>query len=38
MICTAPPVTPYTLGPTWQKTEDGNWLLPERTLGWFVIG
>ncbi|MEH3052507.1 MAG: hypothetical protein PGN13_00670 [Patulibacter minatonensis] len=22
------------IGPTWQKTEAGAWLLPERTLGW----
>ena len=28
---------PYTLGPTWQTDDDGNWLLPERTLGWQVI-
>ena len=26
------------LGPTWQKDEAGDWLLPERTLGWEVIG
>lgn len=35
----APPVgywkwEPKTIGPTWQRTDDGYWLLPERTLGW----
>lgn len=29
---------PLTTGPVWQKTEDGNWLLPERTLGWEILG
>lgn len=29
---------PFTIGPTWKKTEDGGWLLPERTLGWQIIG
>lgn len=24
------------IGPTWKKTEDGKWLLPELTLGWQV--
>lgn len=28
---------PLTLGPTW-KTEDGHWVLPERTLGWWALG
>lgn len=28
---------PHIIGPTWQKTEDGGWYLPERTLGWGVI-
>ena len=26
------------IGPTWVKTEDGSWLLPERTLGWEIAG
>ena len=26
------------LGPTWQRDSEGRWLLPERTLGWAVIG
>lgn len=29
---------PKTIGPTWQVNEDGSWYLPERTLGWEVIG
>lgn len=29
---------PVTIGPTWQRTEDGFWLLPERTLGWAHLG
>jgi hypothetical protein len=30
---------PTFIGPTWQKTEDGkSWLLPEKTLGWEVLG
>lgn len=27
---------PVAIGPTWQKDENGKWLLPERTLGWQV--
>lgn len=39
----APPVSshrwePVTLGPSWQRTPDGHWLLPERTLGWEALG
>lgn len=39
----APPVEefrwqPSAIGPTWQRTPDGFWLLPERTLGWSVLG
>lgn len=33
-----PPVIPNCLGPSWQRNEDGTWLLPERTLGWEIIG
>ena len=29
---------PSIIGPTWQKTEDGKWLLPEHTLGWEILG
>src|SRR5690625_1497905 len=25
---------PIKIGPTWQWSEQGGWLLPERTLGW----
>lgn len=25
---------PVKIGPTWQWSEDGGWLLPEATLGW----
>lgn len=31
-------LTPDYIGPTWQVDEDGNWLLPERTLGWEIAG
>lgn len=26
------------LGNTWKVNEDGTWYLPERTLGWGVLG
>ena len=26
------------IGPTFQRDENGNYLLPERTLGWEVMG
>lgn len=29
---------PTCIGPTWQKDENGHWLLPEYTLGWEVLG
>jgi hypothetical protein len=32
------PVVPFCMGPTWQKDDDGDWLLPEHTLGWQIIG
>ena len=28
---------PHIIGPTWQKTTDGGWYLPEHTLGWGVL-
>lgn len=31
------PQPPHCVGPTWQKTVDGQWLLPERTLGWGIL-
>lgn len=29
---------PTKIGPTWQIDDEGYWLLPERTLGWEIIG
>lgn len=29
---------PVRIGPTWQTTEDGYWLLPDHTIGWSVLG
>lgn len=29
---------PVRLGPTWQTTPDGHWLLPEASIGWQAIG
>ena len=29
---------PTYIGPTWARDEDGNFLLPERTLGWVALG
>ncbi len=29
---------PSFIGPTWQKNADGSWLLPEKTLGWEILG
>jgi hypothetical protein len=29
---------PNIIGPVWRKNEDGSWLLPERTLGWEILG
>lgn len=29
---------PSHIGPTWQKDANGNWLLPEKTLGWEILG
>lgn len=31
------PAPPNITGPTWQKTTDGQWHLPEKTLGWGVL-
>ena len=31
------PLEPHFIGPTWQKTIDGEWYLPEHSLGWGVI-
>lgn len=32
------PWDPIRVGPTWQTTDDGHWLLPERSLGWWGLG
>jgi hypothetical protein len=29
---------PTIIGPTWAKDDVGNWELPERTLGWEILG
>ena len=29
---------PTRIGPVWQKDEAGDWLLPEHTLGWEILG
>jgi len=31
------PSPPHIIGPSWQKTVDGEWHLPEKTLGWGVL-
>lgn len=31
------PAPPHFVGPSWRKTLDGNWYLPEKTLGWDVL-
>lgn len=31
------PSPPHMVGPSWRKTVDGEWHLPEKTLGWGVL-
>jgi len=31
-------VEPVAIGPTWKRDAGGEWLLPEQTLGWDVLG
>ena len=31
------PSPPHITGPTWQRTVDGGWHLPERSLGWEIF-
>lgn len=31
------PSPPHIIGPTWQKTVEDGWHLPEKTLGWGVL-
>lgn len=34
-----PPVyEPVRIGPSWERGDDGKFVLPERTLGWQVLG
>lgn len=28
----------FFIGPTWQADDEGQWILPERTLGWEIAG
>jgi hypothetical protein len=30
-------ITPFTLGPVWQRGPDGKFVLPEYTLGWHAL-
>lgn len=31
------PAPSHFIGPTWRKTVDGKWWLPEKTLGWGIL-
>lgn len=31
------PAPSHIVGPTWRKTVDGKWWLPEKTLGWNIL-
>ena len=31
------PTPPHIVGPSWQRTVEGDWHLPEKTLGWGVL-
>jgi hypothetical protein len=31
------PINPVLIGPTWQRDTAGEWILPDRTLGWQVL-
>ena len=33
-----PTYTPVRIGPTWQRDENGRFILPELTLGWQILG
>src|SRR4051812_32744134 len=33
-----PSFEPVAIGPTWQRDSSGAWVLPERTIGWDVLG
>lgn len=32
------PIEPLAIGPTWQRDARGKWILPDRTLGWEILG
>lgn len=32
-----PQPTYVHIGPTWDRSDDGKWILPEKTLGWQVL-
>lgn len=31
------PADPHIIGPTWRRLSNGEWFLPERTLGWDLL-
>lgn len=31
------PAPPHVVGPTWRKTVEGEWWLPEKSLGWGLL-
>ena len=31
------PAPPHIVGPSWRRTVDGDWFLPDKTLGWGVL-
>lgn len=33
-----PTYKPVTLGPSWQRDESGQFILPQLTLGWQILG
>lgn len=37
MLVELAPSPPHVIGPTWARTTDGGWYLPEKTLGWGVL-
>lgn len=37
MVADLLPAPSHVIGPTWRKTVDGQWFLPEKTLGWGIL-
>lgn len=37
-MTTAARTSPIAIGPTWRRGPDGKFVLPERTLGWDILG